>query len=60
MMMEIQSTVYRCLKDLGLHVKAVLEPSWFGTSGDFRRRPTLETPESLEGLEGRNETMLDP
>lgn len=25
MMMEIQSTVYRCLKDLGLHVKADTE-----------------------------------
>lgn len=24
-MMEIQSTVYRCLKDLGLHVKADTE-----------------------------------
>ena len=37
-----------------------LEPSWFGTSGDFRRRPTGETSESLEGLEARNGTMLDP
>lgn len=40
--------------------RQILEPSWFGTSGDFRRRPTLETSESLEGLEARNEAMLDP
>lgn len=28
--------------------RLILEPSWIGTSGDFRRRPTQETPESGE------------
>lgn len=40
--------------------RLTLEQSYFGTPGDFRRRPAGETPESPEGLEARDGATLGP